>query len=60
MAAERRMIDAWVAAHLPGPGADEGRADRLAADALFIRQAIDRETPTLPAPWKDDVEPTVL
>jgi hypothetical protein len=60
MAAERRMIDAWVAAHLPGPDVNEQRADRLAAETLIIRKAIGRETPSLPPPWKDDVDPPIL
>jgi hypothetical protein len=52
--ADRKMIEAWAALHLPAGNAEAGRADRLAADALMIRRALALELPSS-TPWSDHV-----
>jgi hypothetical protein len=57
-APDRKMIDRWALDNLRN--ADDGRADRLADETRMIRKALDLETPSLPAPWKDDAAPALL
>ena len=57
-APDRKMIDRWALDNLRN--ADDGRADRLADETRMIRKALDLETPSLPAPWKDDATPALL
>jgi len=57
--ADQKMIDDWAVAGLPPAPADGGREQRLAEETRLIRKALDLETPSLPAPWKDDA-PTAL
>ena len=57
-APDRKMIDRWALDNLRN--ADDGRADRLAEETRMIRKALDLETPSLPAPWKDDAAPALL
>ena len=56
---DRKMIDDWAAAGLPA-APDGGRAERLAEETRLIRKALDLETPSLPAPWKDDAASPLL
>jgi hypothetical protein len=55
--ADRTMIDRWSIENLPP--ADDGGAERLAEETRIIRKALDLESPSLPAPWKDDATPAL-
>ena len=57
--ADQKMIDDWAITGLPA-APDGGRAERMAEETRLIRKALDLETPSLPAPWKDDAPSALL